>query len=196
VLTLAAAVALAAVLPAAAGRRPAVHFKVLFAQATAKLTFRTSGTDERPPTQGTARLMATQKAPATGSVPGKALAAIKGTLKERVKTKVVDPSGESPYQETCSNTLKIRGKGGFTLRKSGETVEAEWAFPQARFSFCEGPKPPATITLRMRHLYAASVFKRARTTIVIAGSGTVQGETTLAYEWRATVKIARLVSPL
>jgi len=182
---------LAAAVSSSASRQSIVHYKVLYAKATATLTFHTENADESQVADGTAVLSASQKSSGAGTLPGRALARLKGTLKERVKTKRT-PSGSSPYQETCANSHKVTGKGGIMLKRIGRGVEARWAFPQAKLSFCRGPKVSKAITLRMRRLFAAGSFTAKRTTVTIAGSGKTRTKSgTVSYRWRATVKLAR-----
>jgi hypothetical protein len=189
-LAIVAAFGLAA-LPASASRQSIVRYKVVSAKATATLSFHKENADQSEVVDGTAALSASQKGTGTGSLPGQALVSLKGTLKERVKTKRT-PSGASPYQETCANSHKVTGRGGITLKRIGRSVEAGWAFPQARLSFCRGPKASKAITLRMKRLYAAGAFDHTRTTVVIAGSGKTRvGTTRVVYRWRATVKLTR-----
>jgi hypothetical protein len=180
-----------AALPAAASGQSVVRYKVVSAKATATLSFHTENADQSEVADGTAVLSATQKGAGAGSLPGRALVNLKGLLKERVKTKRT-PSGASPYQETCAKSHKVGSKGGIALKRIGRSVEAVWAFPQAKLSFCRGPKVSKAITLRMKRLYSAAAFNRTHTTIVIAGSGTTQvGTTKIVYRWRATVVLTR-----
>ena len=159
------------------------------AKATATLTFHTETTDSI--SDGRIGLVALRKAAGKGSLPGRVLFPPKGTLSERVKTK--RDSGTPQYQEkTCSNTRKVAGRGGVTLRRTGSSVEVRWAFPQAKPSFCRGPGVGKSITAAMKKLYPAGRFTARGVTVVLAGSKKVQsGTTTLTYRWRATVKLAR-----
>jgi hypothetical protein len=187
----AGAVALAVSLPASAARTTVEHFTVLSAKAGATLTFQSANSNQSAQTSGTITLSASQKSSGQGSLPGRALAGLKGTLKERVKTKRT-PSDSSPYQETCANSHKVGGKGGITLRRIGTKVEAGWAFPQANASFCRGPKVGKSVTAKMKRVYSAATFERKRVTVVLKGTSTSHsGSTTLTYRWSATVTLAR-----
>jgi hypothetical protein len=189
-LAVAAALGLLAV-PTAGARQSVVHYKIVSAQASATLTFHTQNSDETELSDGTVRLAASSKGAGTATVPGRALVGLKGTVKERVKTTRA-PSGASPYQETCSNARKLSGKGGLTLRQTGSKVQATWAFPQAKASFCRGPSPSKAIIGKMKRLYSASAFNRGKVTLVVAGSGKSQaGTKRVAYRWQATVKLSR-----
>jgi hypothetical protein len=190
-LAIAGAVALAASLPASGAPNAVEHFNVVSAKAAATLSFQSASSDQSAQTNGTVTLTASKKGSGKGSLPGRALAALKGTLKERVKTKRT-PSDSSPYQETCANSHKVGGKGGVTLRRVGGKVEARWAFPQAKTSFCRGPKVGKSTTAKMKRMYSASTFERNRVTIVLAGKSTSHsGSTTLTYRWSAKVILAR-----
>lgn len=182
---------MAASLPASAARNSVEHFNVVSAKAIATLSFHSASSNQSAQTNGTVTLTASKKGSGKGSLPGRALAGLKGTLKERVKTKRT-PSASSPYQETCANSHKVGGKGGVTLRRIGGNVEARWAFPQAKTSFCRGPKVGKSTTAKMRRMYSASTFERNRVTIVLAGKSTSHsGSTTLTYRWSAKVTLAR-----
>jgi hypothetical protein len=190
-LALAGAVALATSLPASAARNAVEHFTVVSAKAGATLTFHSASIDQSAQTTGTIVLAASKKSSGKGSLPGRALAALKGTLKERVKTKRT-PSDSSPYQETCANSHKVGGKGGLTLRRIGNKVQAGWAFPQANASFCRGPKVGKSTTAKMKRLYPAAAFDKNRVTVVLKGTSTSRsGSMTLTYRWKATVTLAR-----
>jgi hypothetical protein len=190
-LAVAGAVALAASLPASAARNTVEHFNVVSAKAGATLTFHNANTDQTAVTNGTVVLSASQKGSGKGVLPGRALAGLKGMLRERVKT-TRTPSDSSPYQETCANAHKLGGKGGVTLRRVGNKVQAGWAFPQANVSFCRGPKVGKSVTSKMTRLYSASTFDRTRVTVVLKGSSTSRsGSTTLTYRWNAKVTLAR-----
>jgi len=181
---------LAASLPASAARTSVEHFNVVSAKATATLTFQSSNSAQSAQTKGSVTLTASKKGSGTGTLPGRALAALKGTLKERVKTKRT-PSDSSPYQETCANAHKVGGKGGVTLRRIGGAVEARWAFPQAKASFCRAPKVAKSIMAKMKRTYPASTFDRNPVTIVLSGRSTSRsGSTTLTYRWNAKVTLA------
>ena len=188
---MAGAVGLAVSLPASAARNSVEHFTVLSAKAGATLTFQSANSNQSAQTSGTITLSASQKSSGEGSLPGRALASLKGTLKERVKTKRT-PSDSSPYQETCANSHKVGGKGGITLRRVGNKVQAAWAFPQANASFCHGPKVGKSVTAKMKRVYSAAAFDKNRVTVVLKGTRTSRsGSTTLTYRWRATVTLAR-----
>jgi len=186
----AGAIGLAASLPASAAHNSVERFNVVSAKATATLTFKSSNSAQSAQTNGSVTLTATKKSSGKGTLPGRALAALKGTLKERVKTRRT-PSDSSPYQETCANSHKIGGKGGVTLRRVGGRVEARWAFPQANASFCRGPKVAKSTTAKMKRTYSASIFNRNRVTIVLSGKSTSRsGSSTLTYRWNAKVTLA------
>jgi hypothetical protein len=190
-LAVAGAIGLAASLPASAARNAVERFDVVSAKATATLTFKSSNSGQSSQTNGSVTLTASKSGSGTGTLPGRALAALKGTLKERVRTKRT-PSDSSPYQETCANSHKIGGKGGVTLRRVGGKVEARWAFPQAKASFCRGPKVAKSITAKMKRMYSASIFNRNRVTIILSGKSTSRsGNTTLTYRWNAKVTLAQ-----
>jgi hypothetical protein len=181
-------VALAVSLPASPARSSVDRFTVVSAKANATLSFR-SGSSDQSQTQGTAVLSASKKGSGKGTLPGRTLAPLKGVLKERVKTR---QSASSPYQESCANSHKVGGKGGVRLRRVGAKVEARWAFPQAKLSFCRGPKLGTSTTAKMKRMYAASTFARNRVTIVLTGKSTSRsGSTTLTYRWNAKVILAR-----
>jgi hypothetical protein len=189
VFAVAAALALAVTVPAA-GARHAVHYRIVAATASATLAFHTENPDESESSDGTVTLAASNSRKGTASVPGRAVVALKGTIKERVKT-TRTPSGSSPYQETCSDAHKVGGSGGIALRRVGKMVEARWAFPQANVTFCHGPKVGKSITSKMKRLYAASTFQRTRVTLVVSGSRkAVSGTTTMTYRWTAKVTLA------
>lgn len=183
--------ALAVALPAAASRQSTIHFKVVSAKATATLTFRTETTDQV--SNGTIGLTVQPKATGQGSLPGSVAFPLKGTLSERVKTKR-RASPTSEYQErTCSNSRRVAGRGGVTLRRVGPLVEVRWAFPQAKPSFCRGPSAGKNVTAAMKHLYPATRFDARTVTVLLTGSSKTQsGRTTLTYRWRATVKLSRI----
>jgi hypothetical protein len=184
----AGAVALAASLPASAARSSVEHFTVVSTKANATLSFSTAGSDQSQ-TQGTVVLTASKKGSGKGTLPGRAMAGLKGTLKERIRTK---QSATSPYQESCANTRKVSGKGGVTLRRVGAKVEARWAFPQAKLSFCRGPKLATSTTAKMKRMYSATTFERNSVTIVLTGKSTSRtGNTTLTYRWNAKVTLGR-----
>jgi len=187
----AGAVALAVSLPASAARNSVEHFTVISAKAGATLTFHSANSDQSAETSGTVVLSASKKSSGTGSLPGRALAGLKGTVKERVKTKRT-PSDSSPYQETCANSHKVGGKGGITLRRVGKKVQVGWAFPQANASFCHGPKVGKSVTAKMKRVYSAATFAKKRVTVVLKGTSTSRsGSTTLTYRWNAKVTLAR-----
>jgi hypothetical protein len=187
----AGAVGLAVCLPASAARTTVEHFTVLSAKAGATLTFQSVNSNQSAQTRGTITLSASKKSSGKGSLPGRALAGLKGTLKEHVQTKRT-PSDSSPYQETCANSHKISGKGGITLRRVGNKVQAGWAFPQANASFCRGPNVGKSVTAKMKRVYSASTFDKKRVTVVLKGKSTAHsGSTTLTYRWSATVTLAR-----
>ena len=182
---------MAASLPASAARNSVEHFNVVSAKATATLSFHSANSDQSAQTNGTVTLTASKKGSGTGSLPGRALAALQGTLKERVKTKRT-PSDSSPYQETCANSHKVGGKGGVTLRRLGNKVQAGWAFPQANTSFCRGPKVGKSVTAKMKRVYSATTFDKKRVTLVLRGTSTSRsGSFTLTYRWSATVTLAK-----
>jgi hypothetical protein len=184
----AGAVALAVSLPASGARSAVERFTVVSAKANATLSFRSGGANQSQ-TQGTAVLSASKAGSGKGTLPGRALTGLKGTLKEQVKSK---QSASSPYQESCANSNKVGGKGGVTLRRVGAKVEARWAFPQAKLSFCRGPTLGASTTAKMKRMYPVSTFERNRVTIVLAGKSTSSsGSTTLTYRWNAKVVLAR-----
>lgn len=190
-LAVAGAVGLAVSLPASAARNSVEHFTVVSAKAGATLTFHSANSNQSAETSGTVVLSASQKSAGKGSLPGRALAGLKGTLKERVKTQRT-PSDASPYQETCANSHKVGGKGGITLRRVGKKVRAGWAFPQANASFCQGPKIGKSVTAKMKRVYSAATFNKKRVTIVLKGTSTSHsGDTTLTYRWNAKVTLAR-----
>lgn len=182
------AVALAVSLPASSARSAVERFTVVSAKANATLSFRSGGSNQSQ-TQGTAVLSASKKGSGKGTLPGRAVAGLKGTLKERVRIK---QSASSPYQESCANSNNVGGKGGITLRRVGSKVEARWAFPQAKMSFCRGPRLGASTTAKMKRMYPASTFERNRVTIALTGQSTSRaGSTTLTYRWNAKVVLAR-----
>jgi hypothetical protein len=190
-LAIAGAVALAASLPASAARNSVEHFTVASAKVGATLSFHSANSAQSTQTNGTVVLSASQKSRGKGSLPGRALAALKGTLKERVTTKQAQPDS-NPYQETCANSRKIGGKGGLTLRRVGNKVQAGWAFPQAKVSFCQGPKVGKSVTAKMKRVYSSSTFNKKRVTVVLKGTSTSHsGKTTLIYRWNARVTLAR-----
>jgi hypothetical protein len=190
-LAVAGAVGLAVSLPASAARNSVEHFTVLSAKTSATLTFKNANSNQSAQTSGTVTLSASQKSSGKGSLPGRALASLKGTLKERVKTKRT-PSDSSPYQEVCSNSHKVGGKGGVTLRRVGTKVQVGWAFPQANASFCHGPKVGKSVTAKMKRVYSAATFAKRRVTVVLKGTSTARsGSTTLTYRWNAKVTLAR-----
>jgi len=190
VLLVSAALALALAVPAAGARHAAVY-KVVGASASATLTFHTQNADATEVSNGTVTLAASNSGPGTATVPGRALVGLKGSVKERVKTQRT-PSDSSPYQETCAKTKKVGGMGGFTLQRTGSKVQATWAFPQAKASFCRGPSVSKAIIKQMNRLYSANAFARSRVTLVVSGSGkTKAGTTRVTYRWRATVKLQR-----
>jgi len=190
-LAVAVAVALAASLPASAARTSVEHFTVASAKVAATLTFHSANSSQSVQTNGTVVLSASQKSKGKGSLPGRALAALKGTLKERVTTKQATPDA-NPYQETCANSHKIGGKGGLTLRRIGNKVQAGWAFPQAKVSFCQGPNVAKTVTSKMKRVYSSSTFAKKRVTVVLKGTNTSHsGKTTLIYRWNARVILTR-----
>ena len=127
-LVVAGAVGLAVSLPASAARNSVEHFTVVSAKAGATLTFQSANSSQSAQTSGTVVLSASQKSSGKGSLPGRALASLKGTLKERVKTKRT-PSDSSPYQETCANSHKVGGKGGITLQRVGEEGAGRLGLP-------------------------------------------------------------------
>jgi hypothetical protein len=184
--------ALAVALPAAGARHSTIHFKVVSAKATATLTFHTEKGDQSTVSDGKIGLVALGKGAGEGSLPGRALVPLKGKISERVKTRR-RISDTSPYQEqTCTNAHKIAGRGGVTLRRAGSKVEVRWAFPQAKPSFCRGPRLGKSVTSLLKRLYPATVFSARVVTLVLAGSKKVEtGSTTLTYRWRATIKLAR-----
>jgi hypothetical protein len=187
----AAALALALAVPAAASRHAVAHYKVVAASASATLVFHTQNADASEINDGTVTLAASSSGKGTATVPGRALVGLKGSLKERVKTKRT-PSDSSPYQEICSKTNKVGGKGGFVLRRVGSKIQATWAFPQAKTSFCRGPSVSNAIIKQMRRLYSANTFGRAHVTLVVSGSGKTQaGTARVTYRWHATVKLSR-----
>jgi len=169
-----------------------VRFRVVSASATAVLTFHTETVDQSEIADGKVSLVAVRKGSGTGSLPGRALVRLKGHVSERVKSRRRS-SDTSPYQEqTCANVRKIGGRGGVTLRRIGSKVEARWAFPQARVSFCHGPGAGSNVTSLMKKVYPASRFARKTVILVLAGSKTTKSETaTVTYRWHATVKLAR-----
>lgn len=187
---LAALSALAVALPAGASPTAGARFRVVSAKATATLTFHTETADLSSISNGKVTLTVTPRSQGGGTVPGRVLFPLKGTLSERVRTRR-RASDTSPYQEqTCANTRKIAGRGGLTFRRSGSKTAARWAFPQARPRFCRGPGL-GSITAAMRKLVATSLFQRRAVTITIAGSKKIQREgTSLTYRWRASVKLA------
>ena len=190
VLAVAAAIALGLAVPASGARHAVAHYKIVSATATATFTF-TTATSAGDTTDGTARLTVAQKRGGSASVPGAAVAKLTGALTERLRTKSAASPG-TPYQETCSNTRKISGRGGLLLRASGGKIEARWAFPQARFSFCRGPSLSKAITAKMKRIYSTRAFGRAHVTLVLSGSGkTHSGSTATTYRWHATVKLSR-----
>lgn len=191
-LVFAALLALAVALPAAASRHATIRYKVVSAKATAALTFHTENGDQSEISDGKVSLVALRKGVGKGSLPGRALVPLKGKISEQVKTRR-RASDTSPYQEqTCTNARKVAGRGGVTLRQIGSKVEARWAFPQAKPSFCRGPSVGQSIIAQLRQLYPASRFSARVVTIVLAGSKQAEtGSTTLTYRWRATVKLAR-----
>ena len=81
---MAGAVGLAVSLPASAARNSVEHFTVISAKAGATLTFHSANSDQSAETSGTVVLSASKKSSGTGSLPGRALAGLKGTVKERV----------------------------------------------------------------------------------------------------------------
>jgi hypothetical protein len=191
VLALAAALALALAIPAAAQRHAVAHYKVVAARASATLAFHTQNADASEISDGTITLAASNSGTGKATVPGRALVGLKGSVKERVTTQRT-PSDSSPYQETCSKSNKVGGKGGFTLRRSGSKIQATWAFPQAKASFCRGPSASRAIISKMKRLYSASALGRSRMTLVVSGSGKSQtGTTRVTYRWRATVTLTR-----
>jgi len=190
-LAVAGAVALAFSLPASAAHNSVEHFRVVSAKASATLTFHSANADQSVKTNGTVLLTASKKGTGTGTLPGRALSGLKGLLKERVDTVRV-ASDSSPYQENCANSHKVGGKGGVTLRRVGSKVEARWAFPQAKTSFCPGPKVGASLTAKMKRMYPASTFNHKRVTIVLTGKSTSHvGKAALTYRWNAKVTLAR-----
>jgi hypothetical protein len=185
--------ACALALPAAASKRAVAHFRVVSAKGSATLTFHAEAADQSEVSDGKISLAASSKGRAKASLPGKALAPLKGALSERVLTKRRE-SPTSQYQEqTCANTRKLGGRGGVALRRVGSKVEVRWAFPQAKPSFCRGPSVGASITSAMKRLYPGSRFTGASATIVLSGSKTIRSgtATTIKYRWRATVKLVR-----
>jgi len=189
-LAVAAALALTLAVPAAGARQAVVPYKIVSARASATLTFHTQNSDQSEISDGTVKLVAASKGSGMANVPGRAFVALKGSVNERVKT--TRASDSSPYQETCTDSRKVGGKGGIALRRVGKRVEVRWAFPQAKASFCHGPKVGTRITSKMKRLYPASKFQRKRVTLVVSGSGkAVAGTTSLVYRWKATVTLSR-----
>jgi hypothetical protein len=198
-LTLGALLVLALV-PAAAAKKDTVaastmHFKVVSAKATATLTFSTANADQTVLLTGRVGLVAAPLRKGSGSLgsrSGKVLFPLKGSLKERVakKTRISD---ENPYQEqTCLDKRKVGGRGGVTLVRTGSRVEVRWAFPQAKPSFCPGPKIAGSVTSAMKRVYASNSFSRRVVTLVLSGSKSVRSkETTLTYRWRAAITLKR-----
>src|SRR4051812_34377234 len=72
--------------PASAARNSVEHFTVISAKAGATLTFQSANSNQSAQTSGTIVLSASQKSSGKGSLLGRALAGLRGTLKERVKT--------------------------------------------------------------------------------------------------------------
>ena len=135
-------------------------------------------------------LSASQKSRGKGTLPGRALAALKGTLKERVTTKRRRPN-PNPYQETCSNWHKIGGKGGLTLRRVGNKVQAGWAFPQAKSVSARAERREERDREDEARLLVFDLRKK-RVTVVLKGTNTSHsGKTTLIYRWNARVTLAR-----
>jgi hypothetical protein len=188
----AAAIALALAVPAAASRHSVAHYKVVSASASATLAFHTQNADESEINDGTVTLAASSSGKGTATVPGRALVGLKGSEKERVKT-TRTPSDSSPYQETCSKTNKVGGKGGFVLERVGSKIQATWAFPQAKTSFCRGPSVSKAIIKQMKRLYSASTFQGKHVTIVLSGSGKSEsGTTRVTYRWNARVTLQHI----
>jgi hypothetical protein len=192
-LSLALAAAAAALVPLSAGaaRAKTIHFKVVSGTASATLTFHTANTAADETSDGKIVLTASPKRRGSGSVPGRATFALKGKVSEKVTTRT-QVSGTSPYQETCSRVRKVAGRGGLTLKRVGTKVQVGWAFPQAKPSFCRGPKAGEGITARMKRLYPSKMFNGKRVTVVLSGSAKVPGESSsVSYRWHAVVKLAR-----
>lgn len=192
-LSLAFVLSAAALLTMAAGaaRSKTLHFSVVSATASAKLTFHTANKSADETSDGTVRLLASAKTRATGSVPGHISFPLKGSVKERVTTKQ-RVSTTSPYQETCSNVRKLARRGGLTLRRVGSKISVRWAFPQANPRFCSGPKATSNVTSRMKRVYTSKALSGKHVTIVLSGSAKIPGESSsLTYRWHAVVKLAR-----
>ena len=102
------------------------------------------------------------------------------------------PSDPNPYQETCANSHKIGGKGGLTLRRVGEKVQAGLGLPAG-----EGRASATARTSEERDRedearLLAGAFDKKRVTVVLKGTNTSRsGNTTLIYRWSATVTLAR-----
>ena len=170
---MAGAVGLAVSLPASAARNSVEHFTVVSAKAGATLTFQSANSNQSAQTSGTVILSASQKSSGKGSLPGRALASLKGTLKERVKTKRT-PSDSSPYQEIVLELAQGRRQGRRSRSDaSGTKVQVGWAFPQANASFCHGPKVGKSVTAKMKRVYSAATFAKKRVTVVLKGTSTV-----------------------
>jgi hypothetical protein len=194
----AAATALAAATSSAGSPARAaktLHFKTLAASATATLTFHRE--DQNSSADGKAVLHVVRKrSSAKGTLArrsGRILFPVKGTRREQLKT-LSRESETAPYQEqNCAKSRKAKGRGGLTLRRVGNQVEARWAFPQAKFGFCPGVRLGRSITSAMTKLYPASLFSARRATLSLAGSKQVKvaEHVFMTYTWRATVRIAR-----
>jgi hypothetical protein len=195
VIALAATLAIAVAFPAASSPAAAVHFKVVSAKATATLTFHTESADQTTLADGKITLLAAPKKKGTGSLgahSGRVLFPIKGSVAERVKTKRLDSSTSEYQEQSCVNTRKLGGRGGLTLIRTGSRVEARWAFPQAKESFCRGPAVGKSITAKMKTVVPASRFQARSFVLVLAGTGNDDSTgKTLTYRWRATLKLAR-----
>jgi hypothetical protein len=192
-LSLALVLSAAALLTIAAGAAGSktLHFKVVSATASAKLTFHTANKSADETSDGTVLLIASAKTRAKGSIPGHISFPLKGHVKERVTTKQ-RVSTTSPYQETCSNIRKLAGRGGLKLTRVGSKVNVRWAFPQANPSFCHGPKVTSNVTSRMKRAYTSKALSGKHVTIVLSGSAKVPGESSsLTYRWHAVVKLSR-----
>jgi hypothetical protein len=186
------AAAAAALVPFSAGaaQTKTLRFMVVSGSASATLTFDTANTQSDETTDGRIVLTAKSKGAGRASVPGRASFAIKGRLSERVTTHH-DVSSTSPYEEKCANVRKVAGRGGVMLKRVGGKVEVRWAFPQAKPSFCRGPKAGG-IASKMKKLYSSKIFKGKRVTLVLNGSGKILGESSSAvYRWHAVVRLKR-----
>lgn len=187
------AAAAAALVPFSAGaaQTKTLRFLVVSGTASATLTFDTANAQSDETTDGRIVLNAKSKGAGRASIPGRASFAIKGRLSERVTTHH-DVSSTSPYEEKCANVRKVAGRGGVMLRRVGKKIEVRWAFPQAKPSFCRGPKTGTRITALMKRVYSSKVFAGKRVTLVLNGSAKVPGESSSSvYRWHAVVKLKR-----